>query len=239
MMTRQYRNLIVAFLLTLSAHAQESKPAAAAFAVRSYLHDPTHPAAELYLRDASGDLVKLSLASMELGKAQQTVPVDGSLLLYNTASVDPKKPGPSIAASATVPKDMKRAIVIIVPAPANSKPAYRMVMIDDSLAAFPKGESRILGLVPLETAMEVGEHKLPCKPGAITPVPPVKTLDPYNMAQTNFFYKKNGSWIAFSECRMKYIDEFRQIFIVHGRPGGTAPELTTLIDQIPRTAPAK
>ena len=59
------------------------------------------------------------------------------------------------------------------------------------------------------------------------------------MAQTNFYYKKNGSWITFSECKMKYLDEFRQIFIVYGRPGGTAPELTTLIDQIPRLAPAK
>ena len=134
---------------------------------------------------------------------------------------------------------MKRAVAIIVPAPENVKPAYRMVLIDDSPEAFPKGESRILSLVPLETAIETGEHKLPCKPGAITGVPPVKRLDTYNMAQTNFYYKKNGSWIAFSECRMKYLDEFRQIFIVHGRPGGTAPELTTLIDQIPRPAPAK
>ena len=146
---------------------------------------------------------------------------------------------PAVAASAAVPKNMKRAIVIIVPAPANTKPAYRMVLLDDSLAAFPKGESRILSLVPLETAMQAGEHKLPCKPGAITSVPPVKKLDPYNMAQTDFYYKKNGSWIAFSECRMKYLDVFRQIFIVHGRPGGTAPELTTLIDQIPRPPPAK
>ena len=91
-MTRRHSNLLAALLLTLPAHAQEAKPAAAALAVRSYLHDPTHPAAELYLRDATGEVVKLSLAAMELGKAQQTVPVNGSLVLFNTATVDPKNP---------------------------------------------------------------------------------------------------------------------------------------------------
>ena len=238
-MTRQYRNLLAAFLLTLSADAREAPPHAPPLGVRAFLIDPARPAAELYLRDTTGDVVKLSLASMELGKTQQTVPVDGALVLFNTATFDPKNPQPAVAASITVPKNMKRAIVIIVPAPADVKPTYRMVLIDDSPAAFPQGESRILSLVPLETAMEAGEHKLPCKPGATTPAPPVKRLDPYNMAQTNFYYKKNGSWIAFSECRMKYLDAFRQVFIVYMIPGSTAPLLTTLVDQAPRPVPAK
>jgi hypothetical protein len=238
-MTRQYRILIAAVLLTLSAHAQEAVPAGAPLGVRAFLIDPTHPAAELYLRDTTGDVVKLSLASMELGITQQTVPVNGSLVLFNTATFDPENPQPAVAASIAVPKNMKRAIVIIVPAPANATPAYRMVLIDDSPAAFPTGESRILSMVRLETAMEAGEHKLPCKSGAITPAPPVKKLDPYNMAQTNFYYKRNGSWIAFSECRMKYLDVFRQVFIVYMIPGSTAPVLTTLVDQAPRPEPAK
>ena len=238
-MPRQYRNLLAGFLLTLSAHAREAAPAAAPLGVRAFLIDPAHPAAELYLRDTTGDVVKLSLASMELGKTQQTVPVDGALVLFNTATFDPKNPQPAVAASIAVPKNMKRAIVIIVPAPANATPAYRMVLIDDSPAAFPQGESRILSLAPLETAMEAGEHKLPCKPGAVTPAPPVKKLDPYNMAQTNFYYKRNSSWIAFSECRMKYLDAFRQVFVVYMIPGSTAPVLTTLVDQAPRPVPAK
>ena len=234
-MTHPYRNLIAGFLLTLTAHAQE----AARLGVRAFLMDPAHPAAQLYLRDTTGDVVKLSIASMELGKAQQTVPVNGSLVLFNTATFDPKTPQSAVAASIAVPKNMKRAIVIIVPAPANATPAYRMVLIDDSPAAFPQGESRILSLAPLETAMEAGEHKLPCKPAAITSAPPVKRLDPYNMAQTNFYYRKDGSWIAFSECRMKYLDEFRQVFIIYMIPGSTAPVLTTLIDQAPGPVHAK
>ena len=230
---------IAALAAVPSAYSQEAKSSAPPLSVRAYLLDPSHPVAELYLKDAKGDIVRLNLAPGEIGKAQSTVPVDGSLVLFNTATVDPKNPQPAIAASVAVPKNMQRAIAIVIPAPANSEPARRIILIDDSSSAFPKGESRILSLVPLETAVEAGEHKFPCKPSAITRIPAVKKLDAYNMAQTNFYYKKNGSWIVFSECRMKYLDAFRQVFLVYPSPGGTAPLLTTLIDQIPKPAPAK
>lgn len=203
------------------------------------MHDPSHTAAELYLKDVNGQVIKLNLAPEELGKAQQTIPVDGSLVLFSTAVVDPKNPEPSVAARVAVPNTMKRAIAIIIPSQANAKPAYRMVLIDDSVAAFPPGASKVLTLVSFETALEAGEHKVLCSPGKITNVAAVKALDPYNMAQTNFHFKKNDSWIAFSECRMKYLDVFRQIFLVYTRPGSSAPELTTLIDQLPRPERAK
>jgi len=238
-MTRCYRNPLVAILLSLSAHAEDGKPSSAPLAIRSFVLDPTHAVAALYLQDAKGEMVKLNVASMELGQVQQTVPVNGSLVLFNTATVDWKNPESAVAASVAVPQTMRRAIVIIMPAPANSKPACRMVLIDDSLEAFAKGSSVILSLAPLETAIEVGEYKLPCKPGAFTKVAAVKKIDHYNMAQTNFYYRKNGAWIVFSECKMKYLDVFRQLFIVYMRPGGTAPSLTTLIDQVPQPLPAK
>ncbi len=45
--------------------------------------------------------------------------------------------------------------------------------------------------------------------------------------------------VAFSEARMKYLDAYRQIFIVYLRLRGNAPDLTTLIDQLPSAAAAK
>ena len=239
MITGNHWHLVCAFLLSALAHAQDAKPSAAPLSVRAFLHDPSRGVAELYVKDVKGNVVKLCLVPEEIGKAQATVPVNGSLVLFNTAAVDPKNPEPSIAASIAVPKNMQRAIIIILPGPANSKPAYRMVLIDDSSAAFPPGESRILAFVPFETAVEAGEHKLLCKPGIITRMAAVRKLNPYNMAQTNFYYKKNDAWLVFDECRMKYIDAFRQVFIVHIRPGGTAPLLTTLVDQVPKPAPSK
>jgi len=193
----------------------------------------------MYLKDEKGHMVKLNLTPEDLGMPQLTIPVDGSLILFNTAGVDPKNPESIVAAQVAVPKNMQRAIVIIIPGPANSSPAYRMVLIDDSAEAFPPGASKVLTLVSFDTALEAGEHKVLCSPGKVTNVAAVKKLDPYNMAQTDFYFKENDAWTVFSECKMKYIDAYRQIFIAYIRPGSKAPELTTLIDLMPRAASAK
>ncbi len=219
------------------AQAEQAANSAAPLSVRAYWHNPSHKVAEFYLKDAKGGVAALNLLSDEIGGKQQTTPVDGLLVLYSTPTVDPKHPQVGIAASVAVPKNLKRAIVMIVPGKANSTPAWRMLLMDDSLAAFPKSESRVVTLTTLETVIEAGEHKLFCKPGSITAVPPVKTLNEYRMAQTNLYYKKNQSWIAFNECKMKYLDVFRQVFIVYHSPESTTPELTILVDQIP--APPK
>lgn len=238
-MTRYYIYLLVACWLTTATYSQQSSPAVAPLTLRFILQDPTQAPADLYLKDVNGKVVKLNLACGEIGTPQQTIPEAGSLVLFNTAAPESKSPQASIAAWVAVPKPMKRAVAIVVRAPADLTPAYRIVLIDDSLEAFPRGESRIVPLMALETSVAVGEHKIACKPGAITRMPAVTQLDPYNMAQTDFYYKKAGSWIVFSECRNKYLDVFRQIFIVYIRAGGSTPELTTFIDQVPRPVAEK
>jgi len=238
-LAQNYTTLIAIFLLTALAHSQEAKPSKASLSIRAFMHDPSSTAAQMYLKDEKGHMVKLNLTPEDLGMPQLTIPVDGSLILFNTAGVDPKNPESIVAAQVAVPKNMQRAIVIIIPGPANSSPAYRMVLIDDSAEAFPPGASKVLTLVSFDTALEAGEHKVLCSPGKVTNVAAVKKLDPYNMAQTDFYFKENDAWTVFSECKMKYIDAYRQIFIAYIRPGSKAPELTTLIDLMPRAASAK
>jgi hypothetical protein len=157
------------------------------------------------------------------------------LVLYNKQVIDPKNPGASLAASVKIPAGMKRAIIVVVPAPPDSKPAYRMLLIDDSPGAFPGGESRVISLVAFEAALQAGEHKLPLKPASITKVPAVKQANEFNMAQTNFYYKEGEAWVAFTERQLQYLDEFRRIFLVYLTPGSTQPFVTTIVD----TAPAK
>ena len=218
-----------ALLLPASLHAQQSE-GAALVQIRAVLHDPVNPVADLFLTDQAGSVVKLNLTPASLSATQITRPVNGSLVLYNTAAVDPKKPQEHVAATVKIPEDTKRAIVIVVPAPAGQSPAYRMVLLDDSPTAFAKGESRVISLVPVDTAIEAGEHKLPINPGKVTKVPAVKKLDEFNNAQTNFYYKEGTSWVAFTERQLQYLDQFRRIFIVHVTPGSTQPFVTTIVD---------
>jgi hypothetical protein len=213
--------------LSLSAHAQAKE---APVQIRAVLHDPVHPAAELFYTDKTGAVVKLDFLPQDLTGALFTLPVNGSLVLYDKADIDPKNPAASLAASVKLPPSIRRAMVVVLPAPAGSKPAYRMVLIDDSAKAFPQGESRVLPLVGVETAIQAGEHRLPVHPGVITKVPPVTKVDEFHMAQTNFYYQQGELWVPFTERQLQYLDACRRIFIIHATPGALQPSVTTIVD---------
>ena len=207
----------------------QSNETTGAIQIRAVLHDPVKPTAELFLTDQTGAVVKLELRPQTLSRPQLTLPLNGSLVLYDQAVIDPKNPEASLAASCKIPPNTKRGAVVVLPSPAGSKPAYKMVFIDDSVKAFPKGECRILTLLPVEAAIEAGEHKLPIHPGVIATLPPVKKVDGFNMAQTNFYHKKGNGWTAFAERQLQYLEGFRRLFIVHATPGALQPSVTTIV----------
>ncbi len=224
-------------LLGLTAHSQQAEQAAPV-QFRAVLHDPIHPTAELFYADKTGAIVPLNFRPADLTEALLTIPVNGSLVLYNKAVIDPQNPNASVAASLKIAPEIKRSIVVVLPAPEGEKPAYRLLMIDDSAKAFPPGESRVLPFIGIETAIQAGEHRLPVHPGKITSVPPVKKVNEYMMAQTNFYYQQGEAWVPFTERQLQYLDACRRLFIVHATPGALQPTVTTIVDTAP-IAPAK
>ena len=200
--------------------------------VRAFLNDPTNPAAELFAPDAPDKVIPLVLAPGELPAGQAVAVIDGKLYLYSSAKIDPAY----LVASITVPSNLKQAIAIIQPRGDAKKPPCGIVFVDDSISAFPPGESRVISFTALPLAIQAGEHKIAIAPGKITNVPPVTKADPYNMAQTNFMYKVGEAWVPFSEAKMKYLKDFRQVFICAVRPGSKSPTLVTLVDDTPKPA---
>ena len=109
--------------------------------------------------------------------------------------------------------------------------------IKTAIRLFPNGESRVISLINVESAIQAGEHKLPVKPGTITRVPSVRKVDDFNMAQTNFYYQQDGSWVAFAERQLQFLDASRRIFIIHATPGALQPTVTTIVDTNLRVEP--
>jgi hypothetical protein len=229
-------SVLTAVGLSLGLHAQQ-KDAAVPVQIRAVLHDPVNPVARLFYADKAGAVVPLEFRAQDLTEALFMLPANGSLVLYDKAAIDPENPAASLAASIKLPPDMKRAIVVVLPAPAGKKPAYRMLLIDDSEKAFPGGESRVLSLINVESAIQAGEHKLPVNPGKITSVPPVRKVNEFNMAQTNFYYQQGGPWVAFAERQLQFLDASRRIFIIHATPGAVQPTVTTIMDTVARAKP--
>jgi hypothetical protein len=201
--------------------------------IRAVLFDPAHTAGDLFYPDKNGDMVKLNFRPQDLTPPLFMLPFKGFLVLFDKADVDPKDPKASLVASVKLPSGIRQAIVVVVPEPAGSSPAYRMELIDDSAKAFPKGESRVLSRVAMETTLEAGEHKLTLPPGGITRVPPVKKVDEFNMAQTDFSFQQSGSSVAFSQRQLQFLDACRRIFIIHATPGSLQPTVTTIADTAP------
>lgn len=222
----------IAFAGFLPAHAQEKPPPVK---VRAVLHDPVHPVADLFYIDAEGKVFPVVFKPQDFSDAMLIQPVNGSLALYDKAAIDPEKPNESLAASVAVPVGMKQAICVVLPAPADTKPAYRMVLIDDSVKGFPDGESRVLSLIAADAAIHAGEHRIVIHPGKITSVPPVTKVDDFHMAQTNFYYRQNGASAAFAERQLQFHDATRRLFIIHATPGALQPTVTTIVDT--RTTP--
>ncbi len=226
---KHYLCILSVFWLPVASQAKPNK-AAEPLQIRAVLHDPANPSAELFYSEKKGAMIKLEFLPQDLTQPLSIQPVNGFLVLYDKADIDPKNPAASVAASVKLPPNIKRAVVVVSPAPAGSKPAYRMELIDDSAQAFPKGESRILSLVPMETRLNVGEHQLKIPPGAVTRVPAVTKVNEFNMAQTNFDYKQAEAWVPFIEKQFQYLDGIRRVFIVHTTPGAIQPSITTIVD---------
>jgi hypothetical protein len=222
--------VLAAIGLLPALHAQEKVPTVK---FRAVLHDPGQPTPDLFYTDGAGAIVQLNFRPRDLTLPLSTLPVKGSLVLYDKAAIDPGNPTASMAASVSLPPNIKEAIVVVLPAPVGQTPPYRMLVIDDSEKAFSKGESRVISLIGLELVIQAGEHKVPVHPGDITRVPPVRQVNEYKMAQTDFSYQKDDSWITFNERQLQYIDACRRIFIVHARQGAIAPTVTTIVDTSP------
>lgn len=204
--------------------------------IRALLHDRARPTVDLFMADQNGTIVKLNLSPANLSPAQMTVPVNGSVVLYDTAAVDLKKPQDHVAGTLKLPPNTRKAIIILMPTEPGSM-RFRSLLIDETGNEFPNGESRVLSLVPVETAIEVGEHKLPLASGKITPVPAVRKVNEYNMAQMNFYYKEGDKWVTFSQRQVQFLDNFRRIFIIFVPPGGNQPYINTIVDTVPVKVP--
>ena len=205
--------------------------------IRAVLHDPLRATAELYYVNESGAPARLNFRPKDFSESLLMLPVDGALVFYDTDTIDPENPAAGLAARIGLPAGLKRAVVIVLPTAPDSDMPYRLLLVDDSAQAFPGGESLVLPLISVRTAVQAGEHRIPLEPGRISRIPAVRRVNEFNMAQTNFYYQHGESWIPFAERQLQYIAASRRIFIIHATPGALQPTVTTLVDTLRAGSP--
>lgn len=233
MSIRFYFSILVVTSIGSSVCFGQNEEATAPVEIRVVLHDPIRPVADLYYLNKEGEANPVKFRMQALSRPFVTVPVEGSLIFYDTNKIDPKDPDANlnkIAAIARVPAGIKRAIVLVAPGPEGKKPAYRLLIIDDSEKSFPGGESLVLPLLADKVVVEAGEHTVRVRPGKLTRIPFVEEKNEFNIAQTNFHYYQEGRWITFAERQLQYLEACRRLFIIHYTPGSLQPTVTTIVD---------
>lgn len=219
--------LVLCTILPWVSAAQES--ATVKLRLRALLHDPLKPYAEFYFRGPKG-MERLNLAMEGLTESQDIPIQKGVLNLFSSARFDPKTPMEHLAATVKVPASTRRGIGFIVPAPAGGEVPYRLLLVDDSPKAFPKGETRVLNLTALELAIKAGEHSVKLPPAAITALPKVAKRNDLNQAPTELYQKMNEDWVLVAERPMQFTDVVRNIMLTYQMPNVAEPQIRTLID---------
>ena len=217
----------------MTAQTAEREP----LRLRAVLLDPVNPNPELYVPAAAGGMARIEFVEGALSEAIEVAAPEGLLAVYRTAQVDPEKPGDGLAAKAKVPAEMRRLMAVVVPNPQKGGDPYRLLLIDEDPEKFGKGQSRILSFLPVETAVEAGEHRLRVKPAGITALPAVTKRNEFNMAQTNFYIREGEHWTPFTERQMQYLDEYRRLFLLYVSPGAEHPAVMTILDVAPAPPP--
>jgi hypothetical protein len=121
-------------------------------------------------------------------------------------------------------------MAFIVPSGGQPGLPYKMLLIDDSPTAFPKGESRVINLSQHELAVRAGEHRKVIKPASIEAISRVTKLNDMNQAPTQFYQKSGAEWTLLSERPTQFTDTLRNIFLLYTMPNVPEAQVRTLID---------
>lgn len=204
--------------------------------VRAVLNDPVNSGVVLQVQTAPKVFNALPLVAEGLSTPVKVELAQDRITLHGPSGADPNVP-PPVVASVAVPASAQRCIVVIAPAEKNVAPAYRAIAFDDSMQAFPYGESRIVNFTPELLAVQAGSTKLPLPAGQVTSLPMIKDVNAYNMAQTNFYSKSGNEWTAITERQLQYANTLRRVFIAYVAPHAAAPSIRTIADLEPAVQP--
>ncbi len=151
-----------------------------------YAHDPSAP--------SGTPGVKLDLKGY-LNHEFNLLPFRGKNLVC-TASADPAsvKDSSSLLAKVTLPDKFKGGIFMFLPGTgAAGSPAYRVLAIDDSLSAFPRGSFKVINLSPATVRIQLEKEIFQFKSGEMKLIedPP---LDENNNSGMRAFSQVGNQW---------------------------------------------
>lgn len=143
------------------------------------------------------------------------------------------------AATATIPADVKAAILVFVAAPkAPGALPWRVFVIEDSAKNFPDGGAFVANFHSQDIRFVIGETKLMLRPAGSHGVARPAQRDAFNMASVAFQFQQGDTWRDASESMMRFLPGMRYLMFAFIDPASGRPRVVTFQDQATTKAPA-
>lgn len=210
---RSLAALCLAMLLTQSMTRAEEQAAGrqAWFVASSIPDDLDNP----ILVRTGKDITEVTLTT-RAASAPVPIPQDGLIEVVREIE-DPENPGETAyhtLARVTIPENVRQAMVILIPVKQESEFGLRFQTKAQNLANFRGGSFMFLNLTNLNVAVQLGEERIPLRPGAtsITKAPDTKV--PVNKPISyHYFHPEREEWQRISGSTVALVPSRREICV--------------------------
>lgn len=165
------------------------------------------------------DVTEVTLSKRMASNAVK-IPADGLIRVVKPAPTPEAEDKPTFVtlAEARIPDSVTQALIILVPAPKEEAPLVFRTKVQD-LAAFTGGDTLYMNLTSVNVAVQVGEKKIPLKPGAVRIYDAPRLQKPVNTPISyHFFNPKQERWRLLSASTVVLRPTRREICIFSWDP---------------------
>lgn len=202
--------------------------AALLIAIPTAQASPVNVAVSVYCVEFAGDLktveleiaadrfVELSLSTANILPPQDVEVTDEQLSFHHTGPGPDGSPIRQLGATATVPAGLDAAIIVLIPAAAETGPPYRTLVLAHADGEFPFGSYQLVNLTSHQVRGNIGPVDVAIDPDASALIHP-DSADGELMAVV-LEYLDGGRWLRFIEARWAKVNDRRSLIIIHIDP---------------------
>jgi len=133
------------------------------------------------------------------------------------------------AATATIPANMKSAILVFAPAEKAPLP-FRVSVVEDFGADFPDGGALVANLCSHEIRFSIADATVTLQSGKTHRFARPEERDAFNMAPVVFQFQQDGTWRTASESALRFVPGMRYLILAFPDPASARPRLSTYQD---------
>lgn len=184
--------------------------------------------------------VRLSTANITASE-RLTVAGGEATLRGKSVADDGKHPDP-VVGRVKVPDHIRKALVVLIPAPADAPEPYHCLVLDQDDREFPLGTYRIVNFSPFAIRGAIGKSYIEAKSGGITGL--ALQGEPGTVLPARFEFADGGKWNRLTETRCAARKDRRWLLCVYQDPATkrmnmrSIPDRTTIVAAADETATA-